>query len=71
LKNFCELCAFSRNGLDAGIGLRPLVYWPTPAQKVTAESSARRAGRSALEYSEVLKDELAAIKADVSRLLAE
>jgi len=70
LKNFCELCAFSRNGLDAGTGLRPLVDCPTPAQKVTAESTARRAGRSALEYSEVLKDELAAIKADVSWLLA-
>jgi photosystem II stability/assembly factor-like uncharacterized protein len=36
-----------------------------------AGAADRRVGRSALEYSEVLKDELAAIKADVSRLLAE
>ncbi|MGH9767936.1 MAG: hypothetical protein ACREAB_10925, partial [Blastocatellia bacterium] len=36
-----------------------------------AGSSDRRVGRSALEYFEVLKDQLAAIKADVSRLLAE
>jgi hypothetical protein len=37
----------------------------------TAGAARRRVGRGALEYSEVLKDELAAIKADVSRLLAE
>jgi len=36
-----------------------------------AGAADRRVGRSALEYSEVLKNELAAIKADVSRLLAE
>jgi hypothetical protein len=36
-----------------------------------AGAADRRVGRSALEYSEVLKDELAAIKAEVSRLLAE
>jgi hypothetical protein len=36
-----------------------------------AGAADRRVGRSALEYSEVLKDELAAIKAAVSRLLAE
>jgi hypothetical protein len=36
-----------------------------------AGAADRRVGRSALKYSEVLKDDLAAIKADVSRLLAE
>jgi len=36
-----------------------------------AGAADRRVGRSALEYSEVLKDELAAIKADLSRLLAK
>ncbi|HMB28617.1 MAG TPA: hypothetical protein VKS99_10950, partial [Blastocatellia bacterium] len=36
-----------------------------------AGAADRRVGRSALEYSEVLKNELAAIMADVSRLLAE
>jgi hypothetical protein len=36
-----------------------------------AGASDRRVGRSALEYFEVLKDQFAAIKAEVSRLLAE
>jgi hypothetical protein len=36
-----------------------------------AGAADRRVGRSALEYFDVLKDQLAAIKTDVSRLLAE
>ncbi len=36
-----------------------------------AGAADRRVGRSALEYFEVLKDELAAIKSDVSRLISE
>jgi hypothetical protein len=36
-----------------------------------AGAADRRVGRSALEYFEVLKDQLAAIKAEVSRMSPE